>query len=367
MAVVTKQELEDAAEDAQTLEDVTNGTTTVTARLGLQIQSLYQAIQSISSYNDTGAWLTATSYDIKDLADESGTIYIALQAHTSGVFATDYAAGKWGVFQGFEPHKTAHENGGSDEIDVTDLSGQLADVQPSNTANFAMTADNKVLGRLAGTVQEIDATTDGLAMLAAADAAAQRTLLSLGDAALLDVGTVAGTVAAGDDSRFAAGAVLSVDEMIWLQYRENSGTDGVSVSASSWTTIPAATVISNTPSWSHSGGAVTLLAGTYLIEADVNGSLDFVGNISINARARQTTGTPADVAIGEPQRLNDHFGSASKRAPLRGLFTIASTQTIAPQVKIDILTGGGTVRMGRDGNDTQDNVFGDVKIWKVAQ
>lgn len=46
-----------------------------------------------------------------------------------------------------------------------------------------------------------DATTAGKALLTAADAAAQRTSLGLGGAAVLSVGTTAGTVAAGDDSR----------------------------------------------------------------------------------------------------------------------------------------------------------------------
>lgn len=47
-----------------------------------------------------------------------------------------------------------------------------------------------------------DITTAGKALLDDADAAAQRTTLGLGGAALLNVGTTTGTVAAGNDSRF---------------------------------------------------------------------------------------------------------------------------------------------------------------------
>ena len=46
-----------------------------------------------------------------------------------------------------------------------------------------------------------DSTTAGRALVTAADASAQRTALGLGGAAVLAVGTTAGTVAAGDDSR----------------------------------------------------------------------------------------------------------------------------------------------------------------------
>lgn len=42
-----------------------------------------------------GAWLTATAYAIKDVVSNGTGTYIAATAHTSGVFATDLAAGKW--------------------------------------------------------------------------------------------------------------------------------------------------------------------------------------------------------------------------------------------------------------------------------
>lgn len=55
-----------------------------------------------------------------------------------------------------------------------------------------------------------DLTATGLALAQAANAAAARAVLSLGGAALLNVGTGAGTVAAGDDSRIT-GALQSAD------------------------------------------------------------------------------------------------------------------------------------------------------------
>jgi len=46
-----------------------------------------------------GAWLTATSYAIKDVVTQSGNTYAAAVAHTSGVFATDLAAVRWVLVQ----------------------------------------------------------------------------------------------------------------------------------------------------------------------------------------------------------------------------------------------------------------------------
>ena len=54
-------------------------------------------------------------------------------------------------------------------------------------------------------IAALSTTTFGRGLLALADAAAGRTALGLGGAATLDVGTTAGTVAAGDDARFTAG------------------------------------------------------------------------------------------------------------------------------------------------------------------
>lgn len=42
-----------------------------------------------------GAWVTATVYAVKDVVTNGSGTYICAIAHTSGVFATDLAAGKW--------------------------------------------------------------------------------------------------------------------------------------------------------------------------------------------------------------------------------------------------------------------------------
>ncbi len=51
-----------------------------------------------TKWTSRGLWATATAYVVNDMVDMGGSSYICAIAHTSGVFATDYAAGKWQIF-----------------------------------------------------------------------------------------------------------------------------------------------------------------------------------------------------------------------------------------------------------------------------
>lgn len=48
--------------------------------------------------NQRGLWATAQVYAVGDLVDVGGIAYLCAIAHTSTVFATDYAAGLWQIF-----------------------------------------------------------------------------------------------------------------------------------------------------------------------------------------------------------------------------------------------------------------------------
>jgi hypothetical protein len=48
----------------------------------------------------SGPWVTATAYAVDTLAEDDGSVYICVVAHTSGTFATDLAAVKWQLFSG---------------------------------------------------------------------------------------------------------------------------------------------------------------------------------------------------------------------------------------------------------------------------
>lgn len=52
-----------------------------------------------AALNETGPWVTATVYEVGDLAEDSGSSYYCLEDHTAGAsFATDLSASKWRLF-----------------------------------------------------------------------------------------------------------------------------------------------------------------------------------------------------------------------------------------------------------------------------
>jgi hypothetical protein len=86
-------------------------------------------------------------------------------------------------------------------------SGQVAFERAALTGDVTASANSNATTISAGAVTTTkmggDVTSAGKSLLTGADAAAQRTNLGLGGAAVLNVGTGAGTVAAGNDSRLS--------------------------------------------------------------------------------------------------------------------------------------------------------------------
>lgn len=61
------------------------------------------------------AWTTATAYSVGNMVTESGSYYYCRTAHTSGTFATDLAAAKWGLWTSTELNSWHHS---SDDLDA---------------------------------------------------------------------------------------------------------------------------------------------------------------------------------------------------------------------------------------------------------
>ena len=98
---VPSQDPIDLLFNAEALDTIVNSSVLqYTDRLGIPRLTAAGAIARIAGINVRGAWTTATAYAAKDIVSNSGTWYIALDAHTSGAtFAGDLSA-HWRVYQG---------------------------------------------------------------------------------------------------------------------------------------------------------------------------------------------------------------------------------------------------------------------------
>lgn len=229
-----------------------------------------------------------------------------------------------------------------------------------------VTATDKLLGRStagAGDVEEIACTSAGRALLDDASASAQRTTLGLGDSATKNVGTAAGTVMAGDDSRVTAGFTES--DFLFVEDEKTAGTDGGAASAATWNVrdlnqvrvnnISGATLLSN---------QITLPAGTYFAQFSAPAQDPVSGTQNHKLRLRNTTDTSTE-AIGTPVMIsNGGTGVGSSLATGSGYFTLADTKVL--ELQHYTAAARATDGLGEAANGSEVEIYGSVKVWKVG-
>lgn len=67
----------------------------------VKIHTLHSDVLSLISggaFTVRGPWATLTAYVKGDLVAQGDSVYLCIEAHTSGTFATDLAASKWVLF-----------------------------------------------------------------------------------------------------------------------------------------------------------------------------------------------------------------------------------------------------------------------------
>ena len=85
----------------------------------------------------TPAWATLTAYGVGDIRVQAKVYYKCLEAHTSGVFATDLAAGKWAVWF-FHPFKGGNGKWRDKDNGMNSLTTEQARVMCEGAVNYHM-------------------------------------------------------------------------------------------------------------------------------------------------------------------------------------------------------------------------------------
>lgn len=101
MSIPTVGDFDNGKLNLDRLEQIVNGAANLLVTLSdaSQIKTLRGFLQQLVQFNPVGAWATSTAYQVKDIVSEGGVLYICIEDHTSTVFATDQASGKWGLYQ----------------------------------------------------------------------------------------------------------------------------------------------------------------------------------------------------------------------------------------------------------------------------
>lgn len=214
-------------------------------------------------------------------------------------------------------------------------------------------------------ISALSTQTFGLSLLSTADAAALRASAELGGSALLDVGAVGGTVAAGDDSRFDKASQIW-DGSNYVNsanlYDGSAGSVYLSVYAGSATNAnyaysatkaeTALTISGTIPSSQVSGlatvastGSYSSLLGTPTIPTNTNQLTNGAGYITASGTALTISGTiPATQVSGlAAVATTGSFSSLNGKPTTISGYGITNAATV---------TGGGTVTLSATGSAT---------------
>lgn len=112
-----------------------------------------------------GAWVTATAYAVNDAVSEAGSAYICLVAHTSGTFATDLAASKWGIVAS---KGDTGATGATGAAGANGANGVLSSGSAGTTDNALLRADGTGGNAVQGSALIVDdsGNTSGMGTLA---------------------------------------------------------------------------------------------------------------------------------------------------------------------------------------------------------
>lgn len=265
----------------------------------------------------------------------------------------------WGFLQALLDHAGAAPSGSPDKVGSSQY---LAALQAKFEASFAKgTAFNKNFGLTPADILEIGAAIVASRVLET-NASGKVISVVKNTGYNKAVGTIAGTVAAGDDSRFATivGA-FNYTNFLYIEDQKATGVNGGNSTAAAWTKRDLnTTVINNIIGATLSASQVTLPAGTYFIIGECPiGSDDSSYVAKHKARIYNATDLSV-IKTGYSQSIND---GGSPRAGVVTQLVLGSTKTIELQhYRTDTRTNG----FGQAVSDGSIEIYSSLMIFKVG-
>lgn len=178
----------------------------------------------------------------------------------------------------------------------------------------------------------------------------------------------------------AAGVLVFQSQFYHIRDERSSGTDGDTLTTSSWNTRTLNTEVTDDLTITTSGNQMSLVAGTYYIEAvaaaHFAGTANPINNPTFTSKLRLrnvTDSTTLVNGLGARWYHTDQSGAdaesvdAQLTAFLSGRFTLAGTKLVELQnwVKNSIATSPVT-KGGKAISSGENEVYVDVRLWKLS-
>jgi hypothetical protein len=221
--------------------------------------------------NPPTAWATEKNYVARDTVFESSNFYLCEVSHVSGVFNDDLLAGKWTKIASFEAATSAASVSFNDAASDLGAATTQAAIDALKALHDALDAalSPAVAANTAARHTHLNKTVlDAIEQAFTTALKDKLDGIAAGADVNLPVGTTAGTVAAGDDSRIVGAIQKAVDAILAAGYTATVVDDGTK-SSGTYTPSPAG------GNWRKiaNNGAFTLAAptaaGCYSLTIDI--------------------------------------------------------------------------------------------------
>lgn len=181
----------------------------------------------------------------------------------------------------------------------------------------------------------------------------------------------------------AAGVLVFQAQLYHITDERSSGTTGDNLTTGAWNTRTLQTERTDDLTITTSGNQISLVAGTYWIEAEAvthfegtseNGGTNFVTS---KLRLRNVTDSTTIISgLGQKFRTADDGGGNRQgqmitfTSTLRGRFTLSGTKSIELQNWVTTTLTANQIPIVNKGgvaiSSGENEVYADVKIWKIS-